>query len=328
MFVLCSENTNITVKGANGARRYPPLRSISAECQILDENNRPVVIRYVPSQPTIIKREQELDSDFPVHMAVSKPCFTNGFLMVTENEQVLLDFLRAHRNFEDNASRYNAPAIFREVKREEIAKKMNEDNKLRVKAVRLVFESDYLQKVRPVANYLGYDINRESDVVIHDMQMYANSNPEKFIELLNNAVVTRYQEVLDAEQAQVIDITPTRISWKDGRSIMEVPASEDAAKYFARLTYDSRFIATWSEIVRQMQPEDIVEDIVEVTVAKELKDKTNKELFEIAVNLGVVVNEAMWFKYGSYKKRGKEAFIKDMTPEIRNLLIAEIMQQE
>jgi hypothetical protein len=328
MFVLCQENSNITLKGSNGARRYPPLRSISAECQILDENNRPSVLRYIPSQPTIFKREQDLDSDFPVHMAISKPCFTNGILMVTDNEQVLLEFLRAHRNNEDNASRYNAPVVFREVKREEIAKKMNDESKLRVSAVRLVFESDFMKKVRPVANFLGYDINRESDVIMHDMQIYANNNPQKFIDLLNSAVVERYQEVVDAEAAQVISITPTRISWIDGRNILDVPASEDAAKYFARMSYDVKYIATWNEIVRQMRPVEIEEDIERVTVADELRSKQNKELFDLAVGLGIIINDAMWYKYEGYKKKGKEAFIRDMPDEIRNLIIAEIGQQE
>ena len=324
-FVLCQPRTQTTLKTD---RKYPPLVTVSGKTATMDADGYPREIRYIPSEREIFLDLQRTYDPRKEAKVVNKPTFTNGVLIVKSKN--LLDFLRAHPANEAN-SEWGGSPMFRELDRVKMSKQYNDDTRLRVQAVRLVFESDFKDKILPIAEYKGFDINTEEAIIIHNVQNYANENPQEFLELLDSQVVQRYGEVGAAERAKVIKILPTEVTWFDGRRICDIPANTEAKEYFSRISFDEKMRGTWREIVRLMTPKNITVEEAEETlentsIATELKEKSNEEIFNIAVQMDVVRANGMWFSYGSHKHKGKKAFIDAMNVELRNLIIAAIAE--
>ena len=88
----------------------------------------------------------------------------------------------------------------------ELARKANEGNKKIINASRLVYDSDFVGKIVPIAQYLGFDTDRESDLIMWDIDNYARNNAERFVELLDSPVIQRYSDVGRAIKMGIVRI--------------------------------------------------------------------------------------------------------------------------
>jgi hypothetical protein len=278
IFELIGDTKGMYADGHN-ERRFRQERpfAIPAVATIIDEKaevgdeGSVAQIRYIANQRSPYIDKQNIPDGASLTRAVSKPQFTMGHIVVRKSQRNLLEFMRLHPMNEDN-QHWGLPrqkAIFRERKPEEQARKVNESVKNQINAVRLVFESDFTTKTLPIAKYLKINTQRPSDLVLHDLKLYAESNPESFTQLLESAVVTRYDEVMKAHELGVIKVEPHRITWGDGRQITQVPANYDAAEYFSEITFDEAHRTTWREVQRLMgqlgSSEDDAETIASAT---------------------------------------------------------------
>tara|TARA_R110000803_G_scaffold44486_2_gene94129 strand:+ start:1126 stop:2145 length:1020 start_codon:yes stop_codon:yes gene_type:complete len=254
IFELC-QTTHSSYKEANGQpRRAERPFGIPAQTTIIDDDGDVREIRYVKSQKEVFVDEQRIDPSKRITRLVSKPQFTAGMLVVKANQKNLLEFLRLHPLNETNAHRRTngERSVFRERNPVEMAKKDNISKKAQINATRLVWESDFLSKIVPVANYLKIDTSRDSDLILWDVQQYAEKNSQDFIDLLDNQVVSRHSEIFRAIKMGVIRLDGQRLLWSDGRQIIETPTNYDVLEYFAEVSFDDKYRTVYAEIERLM----------------------------------------------------------------------------
>ena len=202
-------------------------------------------------------------------------------------------------------------SIFRERNPVELARKANEGNKKIINASRLVYDSDFVGKIVPIAQYLGFDTDRESDLIMWDIDNYARNNAERFVELLDSPVIQRYSDVGRAIKMGIVRIDGQRLLWADSRQILETPANYDTREYFSEVSFDDQYSSTWIEVKRLMDkrstPKEDMERIAapKSTQVKELNSKTVEELTEELRDTGVISWEAPFFVIGNDKIKGK-----------------------
>lgn len=335
-FILCNEaESNIIRDQAGNFRRYPISLSIPAETTAIDDTGDIRTIRYIPGQKSVFKDEQKIDSDRNIVRLIAKPSFQNGVLIVPRTQKNLLEFLRLHPSNEANQD-WRLPgqrAMFREHNPEALAKKQNEQTRAVVNAIKMVYEAPFREKIVPLARYLGYDVNKESDLILYDIQAFAQNNPQDFIELIDSAVVQRHEEVVEARDRGIIRILDDRITWADGRQITAVPANYDALEYMAEVSFDQAHRTTWMEIQRKMnkqterKPSD--EALVEATqksLGVELADLPTGDLVEAALEVGAIESKGPFYQFFNEKYKGKAKLIEaiDASEELRKSIIVAV----
>lgn len=327
-------SANIIKDHFGNSRIFPRNFSIAAEAEVI-HNGEIRVIRYMLGQKSIFADEQVTDKTRSLSTKIEKPNFQNGILLVPRNYKTLLDFLRKHPSNEENAD-YGLPnqkIYFREHKPHELARKLNEENKSKASAMRLVYESDFKTKIVPLARYLGYDIDRDSDLIMFDMINFAQNNPADFVELINSVKIERYDEVCEAVKRGIISYTQNAIKWRDGRNICSVPKNYEPLDYFSEISFEKDYSSTWGHIMSEMRKQGYgVEDEELLSETKTSKQETLEkysatELFEAGLNSGDIT-----FKFPSYelfgnKIKGKEKTIEFISEndEIKNLLVSSLM---
>ena len=318
IFELCS-TVNSNYEDANGYRRSTARSySLPATATILftdkDEDTYIRSIRYVKSHKSIyVDDQEEFSSTVNMLRQVSKPQFTDGVLAVKPSQQNLLDFLRNHPLNEVNQhwGMDRQKSVFRERNPVELARKANEGNKKIINASRLVYDSDFVGKIVPIAQYLGFDTDRESDLIMWDIDNYARNNSDRFVELLDSPVIQRYSDVNRAIKMGIIRIDGQRLLWADGRQILETPANYDTKEYFSEVSFDDQYNSTWIEVKRLMDkrstPKEDMERIAapKSTQVEELNSMTVEELTEKLRDKGVISWEAPFFIIGNDKIKGK-----------------------
>lgn len=254
IFELIGNNHSSYQEGNGQPRRAERPFGIPAQCTIIDDDGDVREIRYVKSQKSPFVDLQTVNPNLRITRLVSKPQFTAGMLVVKSNQKNLLEFLRLHPLNEANAHRRTngERSVFRERDFVAMAKRDNETHKKQINATRLVWESDFVKKIIPVAKYLKINIERESDLILWDVSKYAEQNPEDFIALLDNPVVTRHSDVTEAVNMGILRVVGQRLTWRDGRQIIEAPANYDILEYFSEVSFDGKHRSTWQEVERQM----------------------------------------------------------------------------
>lgn len=290
-------------------------------------------IRYVKNQNSIFVEDQNIEEDsISLARLVSKPQFTDGVLAVQYSQKNLLEFLRNHPLNEANQhwNMEGQKAVFRERNPVEIARKSNEQNKKVINASRLVYDSDFVGKIVPIAQYLGFETDKESDLILWDVDTYARANPERFIELLDSPVIQRYSDIGLAVKYGIIRIQDQRVLWADGRQLLEAPANYDTREYFAEVSFDDNFHSAWMEIKRLMdkrttpkedmqriaKPESSTVNDISTMGVEELTDKLKEE--------GIITWEAPFYNIGNNKIKGKAKLI-EFVQEHRKELSAKLL---
>jgi len=269
-------------------------------------------IRYMKNQKTIYVDEQPENAD--LIRQVSSPQFIDGHLAVKPSQSNLLEFLRKHP--------YNAAnqhwdldrqkVMFKERNPVAIAKELNSKNKQIVNASRLVYDSDFVGKIVPIAEYLGYDTNKESDLILWDIDTYARSNPEKFIDLLDSPMVERHTDITLAQRRGIIKIDGQRVIWSDGRQIVEVPTAFSPKEYFAEISFDEKYKSVWFELKRQLDNRpSVAEDSKTIAAPKTnkldaLSEINTLELIDVLKSNKTITWETPYYLINGKKIKGKD----------------------
>jgi len=211
-------------------------------------------IRYVKSHKSPFKdiQDEDLDPNVKLWRIMSKPQFTDGILAVNPTQKNLLEFLRNHPANEQNQhwGLDGQKAMFRERNPAKIAQELNKKNKQVINASRFVYDSDFLTKIVPIAEYLGFSTDKESDLVLWDVDTYARANPERFIELLDSPIISRYSDAKLAVKRGVIRVMGQQVSWADGRQILDTPLNKEPLEHLAEVSFDNNYATVWKEITR------------------------------------------------------------------------------
>jgi hypothetical protein len=282
-------------------------------------------IRYLKSHRSIFVDEQnesltqaQLDK---VWRLASKPQFTEGLLFVKANQKNLLAFLRNHPMKEGNehlrVNEAKQRTVFRERNPADIARKNNEATKKQIKAESLVFTADFETKIVPIAKYLGIDTDREADLILWDVKVYAIQNGDRFLELMDSPIVGRFVDVERAVEYGFIRINGQRILWRDGRQIVEVPTNYSPIEYLSEVSFEQKYHSTWNEIQRLLDkentPEKDAETVVEETpdVNSALDSLSAKDLYLELKERGIITWKPPFYvlDYDEEKSDGEQTRI-------------------
>ena len=327
--LIAANSVNTIQNPKNGTfRKFPPSFAIPAESIALIDGEI-VEIRYLKGQRNIVKEQQMVSSDRAVKL--TKPQFNNGFLAVDDRVQKnLIDYLDHHPLNELNTHmhRDGTRPAFRKRDIVEVTRKKNEATNKKINVLRAVFETDYELKIKPIARYLGFDVKQSSSLVLNDMLNWADANPDRFIELLDSAIVERFDTIQKAADLGIIKLDANSISWGDGRQIVSVPQNFNSAEYLAKISYDTAYHAMWSELTRQLEnigKKKPAEAVVEnpPKASEEFENTPTEKLFSLAKEAGIVKWHPPHFIVGASKAKGKDEFIKliDSDKDLRNLII-------
>lgn len=337
IFELCSNVKSMYQDKYGNSRTTAKSVSIPAQASMLffDEDGDSYVrtIRYVKSHKSVfIDEQQDIDPSVRITRQISKPQFTDGILAVKPSQKNLLDFLHNHPSNEANQhwGMERQKPVFRERNPVELARKANESNKKVINASRLVYDSDFVGKIVPIAQYLGYDTDKESDLVLWDVDNYARSNPERFIELLDSPVIQRHSDVGRAIKMGIIRLDGQRLLWADGRQILEAPTSYNVRDYFSEVSFDDQYHSVWAEVKRLMDkrstPKEDIERIAapKSTEVEQLNDMDVEQLAEKLRNSGVIKWQAPFYVIGNDKIKGK-ANLLEFVSENKKRLSAQLL---
>ena len=332
VFELCHLTKSSYTESNGQPRRAERPFGIPAQATILDDDGEVREIRYVKSQKSVYVDGQDINPNTRITRLVSKPQFTMGLLVVKSNQKNLLEFLRVHPLNEANESRRTngEKSIFRERNPIEIAKKDNEVKKTQINATRLVWESDFLSKIVPVANYLKINTKRDSDLILWDVQQYADKNPKDFIDLLDNQVVARHSEIVRAVELGVLRLDGQRLLWADGRQIIDTPANYEVLEYFAELSFDENYRTTYKEIDRLINKVGKGADDEKALLkggsskTEEMSNLEAEELIEQLKDAKVIVWKIPHFTVNGQPIAKKKEDLIEYVKEHKRLLIAQM----
>lgn len=319
VFELCTKLKS-SYENAQGHKRNE-VRSygLPAEAVMLFEEGEDSYIRslrYMKSHRSAFKdiQDQDIEPSKKIWRLISKPQFTDGVLSVNPTQANLLEYLRNHPLNEANQhwGLEGQKAIFRE---RDSVKKANEQNaKTRnmVKASRLVFDSDYLGKIVPIADYLGFDTNLDAELILWSVDNYARNNPEKFIELLDSPVMDRYSDIKQAVRQGVIRVSGQQIMWADGRQILDTPLNKEPLEHLAEVSFDNNYATVWKEITRLINKTSTpAEDANTITkgassASAKLSEIDTEELMIELKKEKIISWEAPFFLIDGKQIKGKE----------------------
>lgn len=336
LFELCSSMKSMYEDKYGNRRNTAKSLSLPSKATMLheDEDGDSFIrnIRYVKSQKSIFTDEQPDMTMRELSRQSSCPQFTDGVLAVLPSQKNLLDFLRNHPNNEANQSwgMEQQKSVFRERNFVELARKANEGNKKVINASRLVYDSDFVGKIVPIAQYLGFDTEKESDLILWDVDNYARNNSERFIELLDSPVIQRHSDVGQAIKMGIIRFDGQRLLWADGRQILEAPTSYNVRDYFSEVSFDDQYHSVWAEVKRLMDkrstPKEDMERIAapKSTEVEQLNDMGVEKLVEELRNSGVITWQAPFYVIGNDKIKGKASLL-EYVAENKKRLSAQLL---
>lgn len=287
-----------------GNKTAPRSFSIPLTAQIYEDGDVKE-IRYVEGQRSIYVEEQK-----NIPKRLKKIVFYNGVLRVSRKEVVKLDFLFKCPWLSGNEEykvTSKVKTLFEELDPVKNAKKELTQMKSYASSMALAsqLENSFETKAKPLAYFLGYDINRESDLILHDLFVYATEDPEGFVDLFDDVVIERVYEIKQAVDKGVIKFSDNNVRWaRTNKPIIQVPMSEDDwMSYFADTTY-KQAADSWRAIVKEMNPKskEEAEKATSPEVSEEMKPEA---LLELCLAKGVVKKSGSFYKLGDEKLSGE-----------------------
>jgi hypothetical protein len=231
VFKLIKKRTSSATEG----RYYPGLKRIPSEDFIFDPEKKVTkAIRYSISEESIYRDEQ------PSHVELTDIIFTNGSLRVYEDNPTLLNFLRSCNYNRDNKNRVKGKtALFYEYNPQKIAVEMLEAENLEVDA-RYKASHMKFSELKGVARALKVNTDRSAEEIRHDMMQIAKRSPRTFLDALDNPVMQRKVEILEAVELGILSIEQRGVFMETATGNKEqvfiVPVGQDATDTFAEWT--------------------------------------------------------------------------------------------
>lgn len=250
-------------------------------------------------------------------------------LAIRSNEKSLLKFMKNHPELDTNCERYGVRPKFTEFdpdkKARETAKAMEVLNQARVS----VFDIDYTTQTLPILK-LVYGQVDPTDVDTNKLRLlhYAESNPESFLELVEDVRIERAHLVSEAEALGIITYKAGGFHWGRGGLILSVPMTEsNHYEYFVNWTYSNEGKNDWDIIVRDVRNYSADKNAAETyNTQSDVKESVVNELdadgiFEILLQKKAIKKDGTSYIYRELKgKKNIISWIDENIEEIRGEL--------
>jgi hypothetical protein len=267
VFRLIKENTDPTIQGVKFPRSY----SIPCVDEIYDketDDNR--VIRYASGERNIFLDEQ-YDQDMSKRAQI---VFFDGYLIVDKRQKLLLDYLRRCNGNESNSNRMpGKKVIFKEIKPGVGATETMKYDKLVMEAKQAAYTLN-LDEMIGYARVLGFDVNRDPAEIRYAMSVFAEKNPQNFMEGLDNPTTKRKFYVYQALDAGIltIDRNSGSVKWGDSKQvIVQAPVGQNPLDYLVEFTFDAKGESVYERIRTLLTPSN-------EPIAKEESEEENSDL--------------------------------------------------
>lgn len=201
-------------------------------------------ICYLHGVETIFSSEQKDIPKETFRNQENKPVFIHGEIKVPSYNKTLKNFLDwTCLNADSPFRRDDAPVLFKRVDEHKDQQKEIELMKLRKKAFDVAFNcSD--EDMLPHAEFLNIKFNspdgteRDIELIRLDYQKWAESNPKKFIESVNNPKMRTFAMVKKAIAASKIQFSNGNAVWGESKKIIcTVPMDKDRVEFLVDFSY-------------------------------------------------------------------------------------------
>jgi hypothetical protein len=201
-------------------------------------------IVYLQGVDTIFASEQKDIPKETYRNPNNRIIFTHGELKVPSYEKTLINFLDwCSLNAESPFRRDDAKSEFKRIDEAKDNAKEIELMKIRKKAFDIAFNcSD--EDMIPHAEFLNIKLmganglERDIELVRLDYQKFAEANPKKFVESVNNPKMRTQAMVKKALNDNKLVVDKGVARWKDsGKVIVTIPSDKDRVEFLADFTY-------------------------------------------------------------------------------------------
>ncbi len=306
------------------ALQYPNSFSLPAEEVIYDttkKTNR--IIRYVLGEESIYKDEQSTLKDVPVK--IQRIEFVRGVLNIRPEEPTLLKYILTSSLNESNPNRDKTKTpIFYEYKSETNAAEDLDKSKVLIEAMNFCHTAPW-NELRIVALVLGISLDQTPEEVKHHLlKGFAERNPAKFLETLNDKSNKNKYIIIEATKNNVLAVhaADNSIKWSDvygGGLVCLAPTGVDPVSHLTNQTLaDERGAELFSLIKSRSNPviigaPKVAEDLYKI----QLPDDAQMDLIKEAVAAGVIQDKVSWLYYRKGKPdakswNGKKVLLKEL----------------
>jgi len=323
VFVLKHHNPSGSVEG----RGYPNVYSYKLEDRIFDKNAKdkegkpkPMsrIIRVVNGATSIFKDEQTEDEQ--KLEPIRKEFSNRGDLVVEGTEGLVLDYLLKCNKNETNPERdKNVVPLFGLLDLKQGLKQDMEKDKSDAKAASWCYDAEF-KHIKRYARVLGVDITKDPEEVRMTMRHLARHDSKRFNEGLNNELTQRKFYVLESSERGYIriDLQSNSLYWDNNNLITNSPVGKHPVDHFVDLSKSNTDMnLAYLTIQRKVDEEDNYgkEPIASAVVAADSSSTTIdvntdlEKLIDVAIGLGVILNQKPWFIFADKKYMGKHKFI-------------------
>jgi hypothetical protein len=321
VFRLIKENTDPTIQNV----RFPKSYSIPCIDEIYDEDSQENrVIRYASGEQKIFLDEQ-FNQDMSKRAQIT---FFDGYLIVDRRQKQLLQFLRMSNSNESNPNRMpGKKVIYREERPGVKATENMKYDKLMMEAKQTAYTLD-LDEMIGYARVLGFDVNRDPAEIRYALSVFAEDNPESFLEGIESPSTKRKFYIYQALDNGIItaDKKSGAVKWSDSKqTIVQAPVGQDPLDYLVEFTFDVKGETVYERIRTLLTPDDSTDEEAEDN--GDLIGMTGEDLVKLAKDKGVVSFKGGAIMFNNsridvgYTKSGKAI---DENPTLKRQLIKAI----
>jgi hypothetical protein len=321
IYRLPKKNTNPTKKGVV----FPPSVSIPPVDEIYEEykdeegnvKGRKRIIQYSKGERTIYRDEQSKDAK-----PSKVPTITEGFLIVSYRETLLIDFLDKCNWNKSNTNRdEGASILFQGVEKGQDAaeyvriekQKWSHHNKI------FTMSPDELEALALVVNIGGWE-DKTTEELQRDLLVVANRDPAFFDKVLLSSDSKKKFQVVKATKMGIIKLDQgmCTASWASGREICQGSLSDNIESYLVQYFESKQGEEAYTHMLGLMNPGKKVEEPKkekpqEKEKSNNLSSMTSDELLKEALLNSVIVLEGPFYKYKKgtveeTKVKGKKEF--------------------
>lgn len=300
---------------AVGKNGFPAINTpIPGSCEVYDTEKKIArIAMYIPGQATIWKDEMNLDA-IPEKLKGRGQTiyFQSGQKLVRNTETLMLKYLKVAGYNRDNieTKQPNTSVLYYEFNAEEISRKANMKEDIRLEALLFVMKGD-INEVRAYALALAPNLNSYREIASYSDQRVrqalrhpAEANPKAFMDGMLEGSLRNKVCIIRAinEEEIFLNESETSLSWAGGDVFVEAPQGMKAVQFLAEMAVkDQKYAGILSDIKATLPLER-----KEVEAPKSLSFQ--ESLMQEAMELKVLEKNATGSWY--YMNKGEEDEVK------------------
>ena len=246
------ELTDSSIDPKSKKKMYALVYMIKAEDIIYDPIkgvNRK--IRYIPGEPSIFEDEQKKDSKVKAPIV-----FSDGFLIVGNQNPTLKKFLDHHNQNADNPNRMTNVRVAYKLKDEQKKAKVNlKSSVMEIDAMSLALKMP-ISKLIGYAKILGVNVEKSTDEIRYDMKILAQKDPKSFITGMDNPLTEIKEIIMSAQEHNIVGLERNKVTWIKGAVrplIIHVPIGQKPLDFFAEYCKSDDGEVVLEEIKKQLK---------------------------------------------------------------------------